>query len=73
MASLTPEKVITYRVDREGNATITAEGFKGESCVKATQDYEVAAGPQIGPREPTSEMFEQEEQHLEIQSGDDDK
>lgn len=73
MATLSPsEKVIKYRVDREGNATISAEGFKGTACQQATRDYEIAAGPQVGPSEPTAEMYETEEQHLELQSGEEE-
>lgn len=70
MSTLEAPKIIRIRFDKKGNSTTTAEGFKGDACLKATSAFEEALGPQVGPRENTAEMYEVEEQNLELQQGD---
>ena len=64
------KKEIVITVDREGNADYLPKGFKGKECVEATRDYELAMGETLGPRQETSDMFETQDQHLELNQDD---
>ena len=53
---------IFITINPDGNVTIRTKGFKGKSCLKATEALEEALG-KVSERKLTSEYYEQEATH----------
>lgn len=65
-------KSFVITVDREGNADYgNIQGAKGDECIALTKDYEAEMGQALGPRQETGDMYESQDQHIELDQSDD--
>lgn len=55
------EKKIKITIDKQGKATVEAEGFVGESCTEKTREILSALGPKRDGEEFKSEFFVNEQ------------
>lgn len=62
------KKDIFFTIDENGEVKIEVKGAPGEDCLKLTQEIEEALGL-VGERQMTSEYYQQEEQKVEVGSG----
>lgn len=53
------KETVEIRINENGGFSLQAkEGFKGSSCVKRTQDLELALGGRVVSTEKTKEFYE---------------
>ena len=62
------KKDIFFTIDENGEVKIEVKGAPGEDCMKLTKEIEEALGL-VGERQMTSEYYQQEEQKVEVGSG----
>lgn len=62
------KKDIFFTIDENGEVKIEVKGAPGEDCMKLTKEIEEALGL-VGERTMTSEYYLQEEQKIEVGSG----
>lgn len=62
------KKDIFFTIDENGEVKIEVKGAPGEDCMKLTKEIEEALGL-VSDRQMTSEYFQQEEQKVEVGSG----
>jgi hypothetical protein len=62
------KKDIFFTIDENGEVKIEVKGAPGEDCLALTQEIEEALGL-VGERQMTSEYYQQEEQKVEVESG----
>lgn len=54
---------MTIRIERNGNVTITMEGFVGGECLQASKNVEEALG-KVDKRDEAPEMYQEAENVL---------
>lgn len=49
-------RTIKVTITNDGDTKLDAQGYKGKSCLKATEELEIALGGQVKKREDKPEM-----------------